>query len=110
MIATKDKILDTAEKLIGEQGYTATSLRQIIAKAGVNLAAVHYHFGSKEELLDAVVVRKVQPVNAARIALLERVIAAAGEGQPSVEKVLESFLLPTAETANRNPNFVKLMG
>ena len=58
MTETQDKILDTAERLIGEQGYAATSLRQIIAEAGVNLAAVHYHFGSKEELLDAVVMRK----------------------------------------------------
>ena len=55
MTDTKEKILDTAERLIGEQGYAATSLRQIIAQAGVNLAAVHYHFGSKEDLLDAVV-------------------------------------------------------
>ena len=60
---TKEKILDTAERLIGEQGYAATSLRHIIAQAGVNLAAVHYHFGSKEDLLDAVVARKAAPVN-----------------------------------------------
>ena len=73
MTDTKEKILDTAERLIGEQGYAATSLRQIIAEAGVNLAAVHYHFGSKEDLLDAVVVRKAGPVNEARLARLDRV-------------------------------------
>ena len=107
---TKEKILDTAERLIGEQGYAATSLRHIIAEAGVNLAAVHYHFGSKEELLDAVVVRKVTPVNEARIARLERAEAEAGSGPPDLEKVLESFFLPTAEIAGRNPGFVRLMG
>jgi len=42
MFETKQKILDTAERLIGEQGYSGTSLRQIISEAGVNLAAVHY--------------------------------------------------------------------
>jgi AcrR family transcriptional regulator len=105
---TKQKILDTAERLFGEQGYDATSLRQIIAEAGVNLAAVHYHFGSKEELLDELVVRRAGPVNEARIAMLDLLEAA--EGPPVVEKVLEAFLLPTAETANRNPQFVKLMG
>ena len=110
MTDTKAKILDTAEQLIGEQGYAATSLRQIIAKAGVNLAAVHYHFGSKEELLDAVVLRKVAPVNEARIAWLDRVETEAGNGPPDVEKVLESFLIPTAEVASRNPGFVRLMG
>src|SRR5215831_15652669 len=107
---TKDKILDTAERLIGEQGYAATSLRQIITEAGVNLAAVHYHFGSKEDLLDAVVARKVSPVNEARIAWLERVEAAAEAGVPAVEDVLEAFFLPTAAVAAGNPDFVRLMG
>ena len=110
MTDTKERILDAAERLIGEQGYAATSLRQIIGEAGVNLAAVHYHFGSKEELLDAVVVRKVTPVNEARIARLERVESEAGSGPLEVEKVLESFFIPTAEVASRNPGFVRLMG
>ena len=47
---TKERILDTAERLFATQGYAATSLRGIIAEAGVNLAAVHYHFHSKEAL------------------------------------------------------------
>jgi AcrR family transcriptional regulator len=110
MTDTKEKILDTAERLIGEQGYAATSLRQVIAKAEVNLAAVHYHFGSKEHLLDAVVMRKAAPLNEARIARLERVEAEAGNGPLEVEKVLEAFLIPTAEMASRSPEFVRLMG
>ena len=110
MTDTKDKILDAAERLIGEQGYAATSLRHIIAEAGVNLAAVHYHFGSKEDLLDAVVLRKVTPVNDARLAWLDRVEAEAGSGALDVEKVLESLLIPTAEMASRSPEFVRLMG
>jgi AcrR family transcriptional regulator len=105
---TKQKILDTAERLFGERGYDATSLRQIIATAGVNLAAVHYHFGSKEELLDELVVRRAGPVNEARIANLDRLEAAGGS--PAVEQVLEAFLLPTAEAASLNPQFVKVMG
>src|ERR1039458_1842591 len=106
MTDTKDKILNAAERLIGEQGYAATSLRHIIAEAGVNLAAVHYHFGSKEDLLDAVVLRKVTPVNDARLAWLDRVEAEAGSGALDVEKVLESLLIPTAEIASRSPEFV----
>lgn len=109
MIAdTKKRILDTAERLFAEQGYDATSLRQIIAAAGVNLAAVHYHFGSKEELLDGLVVRRARPVNDARIALLDKLEAE--EGQPDLEKVLEAFLLPMSETATSHPEFVKVMG
>lgn len=103
---TKDKILDTAQRLIGDQGYAATSLRHIIAEAGVNLAAIHYHFGSKEELLDAIIGRKVGPVNEERMARLQRVVA----GVPSVKKVLEAWLLPMAEAADRDGSFVRLMG
>src|SRR5260370_2202351 len=109
MSDTKEKILDTAERLIGECGYAATSLRQIIAEAGVNLAAVHYHFGSKEELLDALVARKATPLNEARMTQLERVEAEAGRGAPGGEKALESFFVPIAEVASRNPGLVRLM-
>jgi AcrR family transcriptional regulator len=110
MTETQEKILDTAERLIGEQGYGSTSLRQIINEAGVNLAAVHYHFGSKEELLEAVVGRKAGPVNEARAAALTRVERAAGSGPLDVEKVLDSFLAPMVEVAGKNPQFVRLMG
>ena len=110
MLDTKQKILDTAERLFGEHGYSVTSLRQVITEAEVNLAAVHYHFGSKEDLLDAVVLRKAGPVSEARMARLTKALADAGDGPPDLERVLESFLLPTAELAETNPTFVKLMG
>jgi len=110
MIDTKDKILDTAERLFGDQGYAATSLRHIIADAGVNLAAIHYHFGSKEELLGDLIIRKATPVNEARIALLDRFEAEASPAPAPVEKVLEAFLAPMAEVAACHPQFVKLMG
>ena len=108
MIDTKQKLLDTAERLFGEQGYGSTSLRQVIAAAEVNVAAVHYHFGSKEELLDAVVNRKAGPVTVARMERLGRLEVETGP--VDVERVLEAFLLPTAEMAEHNPTFVRLMG
>ena len=49
---TKNKILDVAEKLFAENGLQATSLRQIINEAGVNVASVHYHFGSKNVIIE----------------------------------------------------------
>jgi len=109
MIDTKQKILDTAERLIGDQGYAATSLRHIIAEAGVNLAAVHYHFGSKEDLLDELILRKAAAVNAERIALLERYEAQAGGRPLSVHQILTAFFQPMQEAGSRNPQFVKLM-
>jgi AcrR family transcriptional regulator len=108
MIDTKQKILDTAERLFGEQGYSATSLRQVIADAEVNIAAVHYHFGCKEDLLDAVVMRKAGPLTQER---LNRLDAVEAQGNPpDLEGVLASFLMPTAEMAEGNPTFVRLMG
>ena len=60
---TKTRILDAAEKLFGKSGFDATSLRDITAEADVNLAAVNYHFQSKESLIDAVIARRIEPVN-----------------------------------------------
>ncbi|MGD0499116.1 MAG: TetR/AcrR family transcriptional regulator [Bryobacteraceae bacterium] len=110
MSDTRDRILDAAERLFGEQGYAATSLRHIIAEAGVNLAAIHYHFGSKEELLEELVARVADPVNAARTALLDRFEAETGGAPVAVEKILEGFLRPAAEMGHKHPGSVKLMG
>ena len=57
MINTKDKILDAAEVLFAEHGFSETSLRIITSVAEVNLAAVNYHFGSKKILIQAVIDR-----------------------------------------------------
>lgn len=111
---TKDRILETAEELFAARGYAATSLRSIISAAGVNLAAVHYHFRSKEALLEAVILRRAGPVNADRLALLERCESEAGGGPPKLEKILEAFIAPTFRVAEDpalgGPTFVRLMG
>src|SRR5437016_13908119 len=112
MSATRDRILDTAERLFAERGYGATSLRSIIAAAGVNLAAVHYHYRSKEALLDAVLTRRLEPVNRERLALLEECERAAGDELPALEDVLAALIGPPLRLA-RDPDrrtFMKLMG
>ncbi|HUI79411.1 MAG TPA: TetR/AcrR family transcriptional regulator [Bryobacteraceae bacterium] len=110
MSDTKQKLLDTAERLIASQGFAATSLRQIIAEAGVNLASVHYHFGSKEELLDHVIARKVTAVNEERIEQLNALEREAGSAPVAVDKILDAFLSPMIQLAEQNPQFVQLMG
>src|SRR5690349_3690757 len=97
---TKLKIIEAAERLIARQGYNATSLRQVIGEAGVNLAAIHYHFGSKEELLGAIVARKAEPVNARRMILLDAVQQTAGGGSAHLAAILEAFLMPMADAAS----------
>jgi AcrR family transcriptional regulator len=109
MTNTKEKILDAAEALFGEHGYAATSLRHVISKAGVNLAAIHYHFGSKQDLLDQVILRKAGPLNERRLKLLDQFEAEAAPAPACVERVLEAFILP-AVLIEKSPEFVKLMG
>jgi AcrR family transcriptional regulator len=89
---TKTRILDTAEKLFGQRGFDGTSLRDITAEADVNLAAVNYHFQSKDCLIDAVIQRRIEPVNQRRLEMLE----AAGPN-PSVEQIVEAFVGPVIE-------------
>jgi AcrR family transcriptional regulator len=91
-VPTKDKILDAAEKLFGKNGFDVTSLRDITTEAQVNLASVNYHFQTKDSLIDAVIARRIEPINRKRLELLD----AAGEN-PSVEQILTAFLSPILE-------------
>jgi AcrR family transcriptional regulator len=97
-LSTRDRILEAAERLFGEQGAGATSLRAVTAAAGVNVAAIHYHFGSKEALLAAVLERHVAPINRER---LERLDALAGDAR--VEEILEALLAPALAGSHADP-------
>lgn len=114
--ATKARILDAAEALFMEHGFEATSLRAITTAATVNLAAVNYHFGSKEELFQAVLTRRLDPMNQSRIALLDRLEteAAAATTPVACERILSALFVP-ALTLARDPerggkNFLRLLG
>jgi AcrR family transcriptional regulator len=91
---TREQILDTAERLFADQGIGAVSLRSITAEAGVNLAAIHYYFGSKEALVVAVFDRRVVKLNEERLALLDEVERAAGDGPLPIEDLLRALYGP----------------
>ncbi len=80
---TRTRILDTAEELFMLHGFEGTSMRLLTSSAGVNLAAVNYHFGSKDALIEALFRRRLDPMNAARIAELERLEKNAKARAPS---------------------------
>jgi AcrR family transcriptional regulator len=101
MISTKDKILDAAEKLFAKAGFDATSLRAITTEAQVNLAAVNYHFKSKEALILEVFARHLRPVAEQRKALLDAYLALAGEGPLELEPILAAFIRPILEVGSR---------
>ncbi len=112
---TKQRILDSAEKLFAEDGYHCTSLRAITGGAGVNLAAVNYHFGSKNALLEAVFERRLMPLNRERQGCLLAVRKSAADrgGHPEPREVLRAFIEPTMRFRNSGDGaekFVSLVG
>ena len=111
---TKDIILDAAEALFAEQGFSPTSLRNITANAGVNLAAVNYHFGSKDALIAAVFERRIIPMNQRRLARLDALTRRCGAEDIPLEELIEAFMGPPLELARDTDKggaiFLKLLG
>jgi AcrR family transcriptional regulator len=111
---TRSRILDVAEDLFGESGLDRVSIRDIIRKANVNLAAINYHFGSKDNLIAAVFERRIVPVNEARLAALGRVEKEAGKRIPRLENILDAFIRPalqsSLEASESGAAFSKLFG
>jgi AcrR family transcriptional regulator len=89
---TRAQLLDAAEQLFAEHGFSGTSVRAITDLAGANLAAVGYHFGSKAELFAAVARRVVEPVLAAQSAGLDLLLARTAD--PPVAELVEAFAGP----------------
>ncbi|HBL31514.1 MAG TPA: TetR family transcriptional regulator [Acidobacteria bacterium] len=110
-VDTREALLDAAEKLFSEHGIQASSLRMITQQAGANLAAVHYHFGSKEGLVRAVFARRLRPLEEERLRLL---VACDEAGEAGVEQVLAAFVAPllrrVRETPEGGQDFARLMG
>ena len=109
---TRTRILDAAEELFMQLGFEGTSMRLLTAKAGVNLAAANYHFGSKDALIEAVFRRRLDPMNTARIAELDKLEAE--QRSPSPDAIIRAFITPglrlmeDGKTGGRN--FTRLLG
>ena len=88
--SAKDRLVDAAEELFCERGFKGTSIRDIAASAGCNIASVNYYFGSKEKLYEQVWHRHLIPMRDARIASINKVMSQTGV-QPDLEELLRSF-------------------
>ncbi|MBB2496436.1 TetR/AcrR family transcriptional regulator [Aquipseudomonas ullengensis] len=110
---TVERILDAAEQLFAEKGFAETSLRLITSKAGVNLAAVNYHFGSKKALIQAVFSRFLGPFCQSLERELDR-RQAKPEGKTSLEELLimlvEQALAVKPRSGNDLSIFMRLLG
>ena len=94
--STKDRILYAAEELFAQQGFASTSLRQVTSRADVNIAAVNYHFGSKENLVNEVFRRRMDDMSHERLAALQRAV----EAHPGeLEPILAAFVEPALAMA-----------
>jgi AcrR family transcriptional regulator len=111
---TCERILDAAERLFTAHGYDGTSMRQITGAAKVNLAAVNYHFGTKEALIQEVFRRRLAWLNSERLRVLTVMEQEAGGGPLKPSQIVEGFfgtLLNMAQDESRGGiTFLRLLG
>ena len=96
-------ILDAAESVFALHGFDGASMRQIAAEAGVAQALLHYHFGTKEKLYEAMFARRSDAINALRAAELDRLFGPDGKGRPTLGQLLEALFRPTVEFGHEGP-------
>jgi len=106
---TKTKILDVAEKLFAETGIHATSIRQIVKEAGVNVASLHYHFGSKDAVIHEIITRRLRPINEAKQKRLDKIEEESVGKPPDLEMVLRAFIEPHIQMQKVDGNKVKIL-
>jgi AcrR family transcriptional regulator len=90
----KETILDAAEGLFARHGFYGVTTRQVASEAGVDTALIHYYFGAKRELFDAVFLRRAEILNQAREASMDVYVKASAAADMTVEGVIEAFIDP----------------
>ena len=93
---TREAILDAAEDLFSKHGFYGVTIREVAREAGVDTALVHYYFGAKRGLFDAVFIRRAAVWNSERVDAINRYVAEAGDAM-TLEGILEAFLRPPFE-------------
>jgi AcrR family transcriptional regulator len=110
----KRRLVEAAEALFAEKGFEVVSVRDITQRAGANVAAVNYHFGSREELVTLVLMRYIKPVNEERMARLETAERKWGVKSVPLEEVIEAFVRPLVSQVKKSDHserlFCRLLG
>jgi AcrR family transcriptional regulator len=98
----KRHLLDVAERLFAGKGFEAVSVRDITREAAVNVAAVNYHFGSRELLVNLVIIRHFRPINEERLARIEALEKNASAKPPPVEEIIEALARPVIAAVRKS--------
>ena len=93
-MTTRDRILDAAETLFAQDGYAGVSVRQIMSQAGADVSLAYYHFKSKRDLFDQVMLRRAEHLNDIRLEALEAVEKRHPDDAPTVEEIIGAFTNP----------------
>src|SRR5687768_8926663 len=93
---TRDLILDAAEDLFSKHGFYGVTIREVAREAGVDTALVHYYFGAKRGLFDAVFLRRAEVWNNERVEAINRYARDVGDAM-TLEGLFEAFLRPPFE-------------
>jgi AcrR family transcriptional regulator len=96
--ATRERILDAAERLFAKRGFHGVSIRDITGAAGVDLSLANYHFGSKQGVLEAVFLRRAEDLNRERLELLDEVLQ---RRRPTLEQIIDAFTRPLLDRSTR---------
>ena len=94
---TRDRILDAAEELFAHRGYEGVSVRQIMSQAGADVSLAYYHFKSKRDLFDQVMLRKAETLNVLRLEALEALERRHPDDAPTIEEIIGAFTKPLLE-------------
>jgi AcrR family transcriptional regulator len=105
---SRERLLDAAEKLFADYGFNGVSVRKIVQAAKVNLGAIPYHFGTKENLFKEVIYRRAVPLQKEREARMRSLTD--NDKKPQLEEVLWALLEPLFRTSRENDSFRRLMG
>ncbi|MGB5355009.1 MAG: TetR family transcriptional regulator [Woeseia sp.] len=101
--ATRERILDAAEQQFAKRGFEGVTVRQIMSQAGGDVALAYYHFKSKRDLFDAVLLRRAKTLNELRLAALEEVEQRHKDDPPSIEEIIEAFTRPLLDVLEERP-------
>lgn len=115
MTETQIKLIEAAEHEFALRGYHGASVREITRRAGANVAAINYHFGSKETLFVEMIRFRIEPINELRFQLLEAALTRSSGAPLKLPELIDILVRPLVEkyldqSAVQNSYFLKALG